>query len=60
MGIQKFFKDNAATFKAQADTLIPVSSGVASVYEQRVGRAANVEASGGAGCYRGMSTSVVS
>lgn len=46
MGIQKFFKDNAATFKAQADTLIPVSSGVASVYEQRVGRAANVEASG--------------
>ncbi len=46
MGVQKFFKDNAATFKAQADTLIPVSSGVASVYEQRVGRAANVEASG--------------
>jgi CRISPR-associated protein Csm5 len=46
LGIQKFFKDNAATFKAQADTLIPVSSGVAAVYEQRVGRAANVEASG--------------
>lgn len=46
MGIQKFFKDNAATFKAQADTLIPVSSGVVAVYEQRVGRAANVEASG--------------
>jgi CRISPR-associated protein Csm5 len=46
LGIQKFFKDNAITFKAQADTLIPVSSGVATVYEQRVGRAANVEASG--------------
>lgn len=46
LGIQKFFKDNANTFKAQADTLIPVSSGVAAVYEQRVGRAANVEASG--------------
>jgi CRISPR-associated protein Csm5 len=46
LGIQKFFKDHAQIFKAQADTLIPVSSGVASVYEQRVGRAANVEASG--------------
>lgn len=46
LGIQKFFKDNATTFKAQADTLIPVSSGVAAVYDQRVGRAANVEASG--------------
>jgi CRISPR-associated protein Csm5 len=46
LGIQKFFKDHAQIFKAQADTLIPVSSGVATVYEQRVGRAANVEASG--------------
>ncbi len=46
LGIQKFFKDNAQVFKAQADTLIPVSSGVATVYEQRVGRAANVEANG--------------
>jgi CRISPR-associated protein Csm5 len=46
LGIQKFFKDNAQIFKAQADTLIPVSSGVATLYEQRVGRAANVEASG--------------
>ena len=46
LGIQKFFKDNAQIFKAQADTLIPVSSGVATVYEQRVGRAANIEASG--------------
>ena len=46
LAIQKFFKDNAQVFKAQADTLIPVSSGVATVYEQRVGRAANVEANG--------------
>ena len=46
LGIQKFFKDHVQIFKAQADTLIPVSSGVATVYEQRVGRAANVEASG--------------
>jgi CRISPR-associated protein Csm5 len=46
LGIQKFFKDNATTFKAQADTLIPVSSGVASVYEKTVVHAANVEASG--------------
>jgi CRISPR-associated protein Csm5 len=46
LGIQKFFKDNAQIFKAHADTLIPVSSGVATEYEQRVGRAANIEASG--------------
>lgn len=46
LGIQKFFKENGQIFKTQADTLIPVSSGVATVYEQRVGRAANVEASG--------------
>ena len=46
LGIQKFFKDNAQIFKAQADILIPVSSGVAALYEQRVGRAANIEASG--------------
>ena len=46
LGIQKFFKDNAQIFKVHADTLIPVSSGVATVYEQRVGRAANIEASG--------------
>jgi CRISPR-associated protein Csm5 len=46
--IQRFFKDNAQTFKAQADVLIPVSSGVAQAYEQRIGRAANIEASGNA------------
>ena len=46
LGIQKFFKDNAAIFKAQADTLIPVATGVATVYEQRVSRPANIEANG--------------
>jgi len=44
--IQRFFKDNAKDFKAQADVLISVSSGAARTYEQRVGRAANIEASG--------------
>jgi CRISPR-associated protein Csm5 len=46
LAIQRFFRDNAQVFKAQADTLIPVSFGVAQMYEQRVGRAANIEASG--------------
>lgn len=46
MGIQKFFKEHAQIFRTHADTLVPVSSGVASMYEQRVGRAASVEASG--------------
>jgi len=46
LGIQRFFKDNASIFKAQADVLMPVSAGVARIYEQRVGRAANIEASG--------------
>lgn len=46
LGIQRFFKDNAKAFKAQADVLIPVSQGVADIYEQRIGRAANIEASG--------------
>ena len=44
--IQRFFKDNAKDFKPHADVLISVSSGVAQTYEQRVGRAANIEASG--------------
>lgn len=46
MAIQRFFRDNATAFKAQADVLIPVSGGVAQQYEQRIGRAANQEASG--------------
>ena len=44
--IQRFFKDNAKDFKAHADVLISVSSGVAQAYEQRVGRATNIEANG--------------
>ncbi|MGH6627384.1 MAG: hypothetical protein ACRECD_12760 [Burkholderiaceae bacterium] len=46
--IQRFFRDNAKDFKPHADVLIPVSSGVAQAYEQRIGRAANIEASGNA------------
>lgn len=46
--IQRFFRDNAPLFKALADVLIPVSTGVAKAYEQRIGRAANIEASGNA------------
>lgn len=46
LGIQRFFRENAAIFKAQADVLIPVSAGVAKIYEQRIGRAANIEVSG--------------
>ena len=46
LAVQRFFKDNARVFKAQADTLIPVSLGVAEVYERKVGRAVNVEATG--------------
>jgi CRISPR-associated protein Csm5 len=46
LGIQRFFRDNANTFKTQADVLIPVSQGVAQKYERDVGRAVNVEANG--------------
>ena len=46
LGIQRFFRDNASIFKAHADVLMPVSAGVARIYEQRVGRAANIESSG--------------
>ncbi len=46
LGIQRFFRDNARSFQIQSRVLIPVSPGVAQQYEQRVGRAANVEASG--------------
>ena len=45
LAIQRFFKDNAQIFKAQADVLIPVSEGVAQAYEKNVGRAVNIEAS---------------
>lgn len=46
LAIQHFFKDNASIFKAQADVLMPVSAGVAKIYEQRIGRAANVDSAG--------------
>jgi len=46
LGIQRFFRENASIFKTQADVLMPVSAGVARIYEQRIGRAANIEASG--------------
>ena len=45
-GIQKFFRDNAAAFKPHAHVVMPVCVGVAQMYEQKIGRAANVEASG--------------
>lgn len=45
-GIQRFFRDNAAAFKPHAHVVMPVCSGVARMYEQRIGKAANVEASG--------------
>ena len=46
LGIQRFFRDNAQTFKTHADVLIPVSHGVAEKYERDVGRAVNIEANG--------------
>jgi CRISPR-associated protein Csm5 len=46
LGIQRFFRDNAQTFRTQADVLIPVSQGVAEKYESDVGRAVNIEANG--------------
>ena len=45
-GVQRFFRDNAAAFKPHAHVVMPVCSGVADMYEQRIGKAANVEASG--------------
>lgn len=45
-GIQRFFRDNADAFKPHAHVVMPVCAGVARMYEQRIGKAANVEASG--------------
>lgn len=45
-GIQRFFRDNADLFKPHAHVVMPVCSGVARMYEQRIGKASNVEASG--------------
>jgi len=43
LGIQRFFKENANTFKTQADVLIPVSHGVAEKYQRDIGRAVNIQ-----------------
>lgn len=45
-GIQRFFRDNADAFTPHAHVVMPVCAGVARMYEQRIGKAANVEASG--------------
>ena len=45
-GIQRFFRDNAVAFKPHAHVVMPVCAGVARMYEQRIGKAVNVEASG--------------
>lgn len=45
-GIQRFFRDHADAFKPHAHVIMPVCSGVARMYEQRIGKAANVESSG--------------
>lgn len=45
-GIQAFFRDNAAAFKPHAQVVMPVCAGVNRLYEQRIGKVANVEASG--------------
>ena len=46
LAIQRFFKDHAKAFKAQADVLMPVSQGVSEKYERDIGRVTNTEASG--------------
>lgn len=45
-GIQRFFRDNADAFKPHAHVVMPVCAGVQRMYEQRIGKVANVEASG--------------
>lgn len=44
MAIQRFFRDNATPFKAQANVVIPVCRGVAQKYRECIGQAANREA----------------
>jgi len=44
--IQRFFRDNAAAFKPHAHVVMPVCTGVARLYELRIGKTANVEADG--------------
>ena len=38
LGIQRFFRDNKQPFKIAADVLVPVSSGIAMEYEQKLGQ----------------------
>lgn len=44
--IQRFFLDNAAAFKPHAHVVMPVAKGVVEQYKDRIGKAANMEASG--------------
>ena len=44
MAIQRFFRDNAAPFKAQANLVMPVCQGVAQRYNECIGQVANREA----------------
>ena len=46
LAIQRFFRDNAQVFKAQADVLMPVSAGVAKAYAENFGEVSNVEKGG--------------
>jgi len=46
LGIQRFFRENAAHFTPHADTLIPVASGLAADYRKQVGQVANRESNG--------------
>jgi CRISPR-associated protein Csm5 len=46
LALQRFFREHASVFKPLAQVLIPVSPGVASKYEQDIGRAVNHESNG--------------
>lgn len=46
LGIQRFFKKHAKTFRAQANVQIPVAKGVQDQYEKTFGNTANVENNG--------------
>ncbi|NCP54375.1 MAG: type III-A CRISPR-associated RAMP protein Csm5 [Comamonadaceae bacterium CG_4_9_14_0_8_um_filter_60_18] len=46
LSIQRFFKKHAKTFQTLADVLIPVATGVAQQYAEKVGKVANREGDG--------------
>ncbi|MDX9835274.1 MAG: type III-A CRISPR-associated RAMP protein Csm5 [Desulfobulbus sp.] len=46
LGIQRFFRDNHARFIPYSQVMIPVAAGVASDYQNKVGKVVNVEGSG--------------